>query len=50
MNQMWNHLDAQTAVAIQNDIEDLDERFSTLLQDEDVQKLLMRKIVELGIK
>jgi integrase len=43
-------LDVQTAVAMQDEIEDLDKRFSTLLQDDDVQKLLMRKMVELGIK
>ncbi len=43
-------LDVQTAVAMQDEIEGLDEKFSTLLQDEDVQKLLMRKMVELGIK
>jgi integrase len=43
-------LDVQTAVAMQDEIEGLDERFSALLQDEDVQKLLMRKMVELGIK
>ncbi len=43
-------LDVQTAVAMQDEIEGLDEKFSALLQDEDVQKLLMRKMVELGIK
>jgi integrase len=43
-------LDVQTAVAMQDEIGNLDERFSALLQDEDVQKLLMRKMVELGIK
>ncbi|MCJ2563219.1 MAG: tyrosine-type recombinase/integrase [Candidatus Thermoplasmatota archaeon] len=43
-------LDVQTAMAMQDEIEGLDEKFSTLLQDEDVQKLLMRKMVELGIK
>ncbi|MCK4456477.1 MAG: tyrosine-type recombinase/integrase [Thermoplasmata archaeon] len=43
-------LDVQTAVAMQDEIEGLDDKFSTLLQDEDVQKLLMRKMVELGIK
>ncbi len=43
-------LDVQTAGAMQDEIEGLDEKFSALLQDEDVQKLLMRKMVELGIK
>jgi integrase len=43
-------LDVQTAVAMQDEIEGLDNKFSSLLQDEDVQKLLMRKMVELGIK
>ncbi len=43
-------LDIQTAVRIQNEIESLDRKFSTLLQDEDVQKLLMKKMIEHGIK
>ena len=43
-------LDVQTAVAIQNETEGLDKKFSTLLQDEVVQRLLMRKMIELGIK
>lgn len=43
-------LDMQTAVAMQDEIEGLDEKFSTLLQDEEVQKLLMRKMIELGMK
>lgn len=43
-------LDVQTAVAMQEEIKDLDEKFSRLLQDEEVQKLLKEKIVELGIK
>lgn len=40
----------QTAVALQDEIEGLDEKLSALLQDEDVQKLLMKKMIELGIK
>lgn len=36
-------LDVQTAVAVQDEIEGLDDKFSTLLQDEEVQKLLMKK-------
>ena len=40
----------QTVVVMQDEVERPDEKFSTLLQDEDVQKLLMRKTIELGIK
>ena len=40
----------QTAVIMQDEVERPDEKFSTLLQDEDVQRLLMRKVIELGIK
>lgn len=43
-------LDVQTTVAVQDEIQGLDEKFSTLLQDEEVQKLLMRRMIELGIK
>jgi len=43
-------LDVQTTVAVQDPIEGLDEKFSTSLQDEDGQRLLMRKMIELGIK
>jgi len=43
-------LDIQTAVGMQDEMKSLDEKFSILLQDEDVQKLLMRKMIELGIK
>ncbi len=34
-------------MAVQDEIEGLDEKFSTSLQDEDVQRLLMRKMIEL---
>lgn len=43
-------LDVQTAVAMQDEIKSLDEKFSTLLQEEDVQRLLLKKMMELGIK
>ncbi|MHA2266013.1 MAG: tyrosine-type recombinase/integrase, partial [Candidatus Thorarchaeota archaeon] len=43
-------LDVQTAVAMQDEMKSLDEKFSTLLKDEDVQKLLMKRMIELGIK
>ncbi len=43
-------LDIQTAVVMQDEIEGPGEKFSTLLQDEDVQRLLMRRMIELGIK
>jgi len=35
---------------MQDEIEGPDEKFSTLLQDEDVQRLLKRRMIELGIK
>ncbi len=40
----------QTAVAMQDEVESLDRKFSTILQDEEVQKLLMKKMIELGIE
>jgi hypothetical protein len=43
-------LDVQTAVAMQDEIESLDGKFSALLEDEEVQKLLMKKMIELGIE
>lgn len=43
-------LDVHTAMALQDEIESLDEKFSTLLQDDDVQKLLLKKMMELGIR
>ncbi|MCK4444440.1 MAG: tyrosine-type recombinase/integrase, partial [Thermoplasmata archaeon] len=43
-------LDIRTAVALQDEMRTLDEKFSTLLQDEDVQKLLLRKMTELEIR
>ncbi|MFQ6060723.1 MAG: hypothetical protein ACE5KV_05440 [Thermoplasmata archaeon] len=43
-------LDVQTVVAMQDEIGSLDERFSTLLRDEEVQKLLIRKMLQLGMK
>ncbi len=43
-------LDVQTAVAVQDEMESLDGKLSTILQDEDVQRLLVKKMIELGIK
>jgi len=35
---------------MQDEIAGLDEKFSTLLHDEDVQRLLKRRMTELGIR
>ena len=35
---------------MQDKIESLDEKSSTLLQEEEIQKLLMRRMIELGIE
>jgi integrase len=43
-------LDLETAVVLQDEIKNVDEKLSTLLQDEDVQKLLVKKMIQLGIK
>ena len=43
-------LDVQTAVALHDEINGLDERFSTLLKDKDIQRLLMKRVIELGIE
>lgn len=43
-------LDLQTAVTVQDEIKDIDEKFSKLLQDEEIQKLLVKRMIELGIK
>lgn len=43
-------LDLQTAVTIQDEIKGIDEKFSRLLQDEEIQKVLVKKMIELGIK
>ncbi|MCK4456267.1 MAG: hypothetical protein KAW39_00850 [Thermoplasmata archaeon] len=43
-------LDMQTAGAMQDEIEGLDEKLSTLLHDEDVQRLLKRRMIERGIR
>lgn len=40
----------QTAGAMQDEIEGLDEKLSTLLHDEDVQRLLKRRMIERGIR
>ena len=40
----------QTAVALQDETEGLDEKFSTPLKDKDIQTLLMKKMIELGIE
>lgn len=42
-------LDVQTAVVMQYEIEGPDEKISTLLQNEDVQRLLKRRMIEVGI-
>ena len=43
-------LDLETAVALQDEIKSVDEKLSTLLQDEEVQKLLVKRMIELGIR
>ena len=43
-------LDIQTAVTMQEEIKEMDEKFSKLLQDEETQRFLIKKMVELGIK
>ncbi len=43
-------LDIQTAVSMQEEIKRRDEKFSKLLQDEETQKYLVKKMMELGIK
>ncbi len=43
-------LDIQTAAALQDEMESLDGNLSTILQDEDVQRPLVKKMIELGIK
>ena len=43
-------LDLETAVTLQDEIKDVDEKLSKLLQDEEVQKLLVKRMIELGIK
>ncbi len=43
-------LDLQTAVTMQEEIKETDDKFSKLLQDEETQKFLIRKMIELGIK
>jgi len=40
----------QTAAALQDEMESLDGKLSTILQDEDVLRLLVKKMIELGIK
>lgn len=42
-------LDIQTAVTMQEEIKKMDEKFSKLLQDEETQKFLIKKMIELGI-
>lgn len=43
-------LDLQTAVTMQEEIKETDDKFSKLLQDEETQKFLIRKMIELGMK
>ncbi|MEW5760187.1 MAG: site-specific integrase [Candidatus Thermoplasmatota archaeon] len=43
-------LDLDTAMKMQDEIKDMDEKFSRLLQDKEIQELLLKKIVKLGIK
>jgi integrase len=43
-------LDLETAVSLQDEIRDMDEKFSKLLQDEKVQRVLIARMIELDIK
>jgi integrase len=43
-------LDFETAVTMQEEAKDTDEKLSRLLNDEDVQKLLVKKMIDLKIK
>ncbi len=49
-NRCGSVLDLQTAVNLQDEIREMDEKFSRLLEDEKVQKLLIARMIELGIK
>ncbi len=40
----------QTAVALHDQINGLDERFSILLKDKDIQMLVVKRVIELGIE
>ena len=42
-------LDVSTAVAVQDRVRDLDEKFSQLLRDKKVQEFLVKRLVDLGI-
>ena len=42
-------LDVSTAVAVQDRMQDLDEKFSELLRDKKVQEFLVKRLVDLGI-
>jgi len=43
-------LDVSTAVAMQDQLQDLDQKFSRLLRDEKVQEFLIKRLVDLGIR
>jgi integrase len=43
-------LDLDTAITMQDTMKEMDEKFSRLLQDEEIQKLLIRRMIELDIK
>jgi integrase len=43
-------LDIDTAIKMQDEMKKIDDQFATLLQDKEVQQLLIRKMVEMGIK
>lgn len=43
-------LDMRTAVVLQDEMRDLDGKFAALLQDKEVQKLLVKRMAELGIE
>lgn len=43
-------LDVETALAMQDEMEKLDEKFSKLLEDKKVQNFLIKRMIELGIK
>jgi site-specific recombinase XerD len=43
-------LDLETAMVMQEEAKDMDDKFAQLLQDEETQKFLIKKMVELDIK
>jgi len=43
-------LNLETAMNMQEDVKELDDKLSKLLKDDEVQKLLVKRMIELGIK